>query len=141
MAVPDVQLNISYDLKGNYPEKYVGLGITIPIPLFNRNQGEIKKAKFSIDEANSLLKKQNLQLELEVANSFKTAVRNENMANEIDATFSENFNQLINGLIKNFFDNSASQFASFFTTETNLSEKELEELKKIIDVQLQKKKK
>jgi len=51
------------------------------------------------------------------------------------------FSKHVNGLIKNFFDNSASQFASFFTTETNLSEKELEELKKIIDVQLQKRKK
>ena len=54
---------------------------------------------------------------------------------------SDYFSKHVNGLIKNFFDNSASQFASFFTTETNLSEKELEELKKIIDVQLQKKKK
>ena len=45
-----------------------------------------------------------------------------------------------NGLIKNCFNNSSSQFASFFTTETNLSEKELKELKKIIDIQIQKKK-
>ncbi|MDY0089010.1 MAG: BlaI/MecI/CopY family transcriptional regulator [Flavobacteriaceae bacterium] len=54
---------------------------------------------------------------------------------------SDYFSKHVNGLIKNFFDNSASQFASFFTTETNLSENELEELKKIIDIQLQKKKK
>jgi BlaI family penicillinase repressor len=50
------------------------------------------------------------------------------------------FSKHVNGLIKNFFNNSASQFASFFTTETNLSEKELKELKKIIDIQIQKKK-
>ncbi|HTO35543.1 MAG TPA: BlaI/MecI/CopY family transcriptional regulator [Flavobacterium sp.] len=54
---------------------------------------------------------------------------------------SDYFSKHVNGLIKNFFDNSASQFASFFTTETNLSENELEELKKIIDIQLHKKKK
>ncbi len=46
----------------------------------------------------------------------------------------------VNGLIKNFFNNSAAQFASFFTTETNLSTGELEELKTIIEQQLQKKK-
>lgn len=51
------------------------------------------------------------------------------------------FSKHVNGLIKNFFNNSASQFASFFTTETDLSKKELEELQKIIDQQLQKKKK
>ncbi|AWG25058.1 BlaI/MecI/CopY family transcriptional regulator [Flavobacterium kingsejongi] len=50
------------------------------------------------------------------------------------------FSRHVNGLIKNFFNNSASQFASFFTTETNLTEAELKELQKIIDRQLQKKK-
>lgn len=46
----------------------------------------------------------------------------------------------VNGLIKNFFNNSAAQFASFFTTETDLSTEELEALKKIIDEEIQKKK-
>ncbi|MDI6033111.1 BlaI/MecI/CopY family transcriptional regulator [Flavobacterium sp. LB2P84] len=51
------------------------------------------------------------------------------------------FSKHVNGLISNFFNNSASQFASFFTTETNLSQSELEELKKIIDSEILKKKK
>ena len=51
------------------------------------------------------------------------------------------FSKQVNGLIKNFFNDSASQFASFFTNETNLSEKELEELKKIVDRAIQNKKK
>ncbi|WP_025742401.1 BlaI/MecI/CopY family transcriptional regulator [Aquimarina pacifica] len=51
------------------------------------------------------------------------------------------FSKHVNGLIKNFFNDSASQFASFFTSETNLSTSELEELKKIVDQQIQKQKK
>ena len=51
------------------------------------------------------------------------------------------FSKHINVLIKNFFNDSTSQFASFFTTSTNLTQNELEELKKIIDVELQRKKK
>ncbi|HEY8928935.1 MAG TPA: BlaI/MecI/CopY family transcriptional regulator [Mucilaginibacter sp.] len=50
------------------------------------------------------------------------------------------FSKHVNGLIKNFFGNSTMQFASFFTTQTDLSENELNELKKIIDDQLKKKK-
>ena len=49
------------------------------------------------------------------------------------------FSKHVNGLIKNFFNNSATQFASFFTQETNLSKEELEELKTIINEQLKKK--
>ena len=51
------------------------------------------------------------------------------------------FSKHVNGLISNFFNNSASQFASFFTTATNLSQTELEDLKKIIDSEILKKKK
>ena len=54
---------------------------------------------------------------------------------------SDYFSKYVNGLIKTFFNDSASQFASFFTTETKLTQKELEELKKIIDKEIQKKKK
>ncbi len=51
------------------------------------------------------------------------------------------FSTHVNGLIKNFFNNSVAQFASFFTTQTSLSEKELETLRGIIDTEIQKKKK
>lgn len=54
---------------------------------------------------------------------------------------SDYFSDHLKGLIKNFFNNSSAQFASFFTSETNLSEKELQELKKIVDQHLKKKKK
>lgn len=49
------------------------------------------------------------------------------------------FSKHVNGLIKNFFNDSASQFASFFTKETDLSKKELEDLKALIDRELKKK--
>ena len=49
------------------------------------------------------------------------------------------FSKHVNGLIKTFFNNSASQFASFFTTETDLSKSELEDLKELIDKQIKKK--
>ena len=49
------------------------------------------------------------------------------------------FSKHVNGLIKNFFNDSASQFASFFTKETNLTKEELEDLKTLIDHQLKNK--
>ena len=49
------------------------------------------------------------------------------------------FAKHVNGLIKNFFNDSASQFASFFTKETDLSKEELEQLKQLIDEQIKNK--
>ncbi|MDT0690511.1 BlaI/MecI/CopY family transcriptional regulator [Salegentibacter sp. F188] len=50
------------------------------------------------------------------------------------------FSKQVNGMIRNFFNDSASQFASFFTKETNLSQDELEDLRQLIDEQIKKKK-
>jgi len=52
---------------------------------------------------------------------------------------SDYFSRHINGLIKKYFDDSPSSFASFFTTETDLSEEELEELQEIVQQELKKK--
>ena len=51
------------------------------------------------------------------------------------------FSKQVNIIIKDYFNNSASQFASFFTNETNLNLSDLEELKKLIGqkIKLQKK--
>lgn len=53
---------------------------------------------------------------------------------------SEYFSKQVNGMIKNFFNNSAAQFASFFTKETDMNASELEELRRIIDREIEKKK-
>ena len=49
------------------------------------------------------------------------------------------FSKHVNGLIKSFFNDSATQFASFFTKETNLTKEELEDLKALIDSEIKKK--
>jgi BlaI family transcriptional regulator, penicillinase repressor len=50
----------------------------------------------------------------------------------------EYFSTHLKELIKDFFDDSSTQFASFFTSETDLSTEQLEALKKIIDEQIKK---
>ncbi|WP_297335102.1 BlaI/MecI/CopY family transcriptional regulator [Algoriphagus sp.] len=49
------------------------------------------------------------------------------------------FSTHLKGLIKNFFDDSPAQFASFFTKRTEMSAQELKALKALIDEQLKNK--
>ena len=49
------------------------------------------------------------------------------------------FSKHVNGMIRNYFGNSSLQFASFFTTKSNMTKAELEDLKKIIDQEIKKK--
>ena len=50
------------------------------------------------------------------------------------------FSDHINGLIKDFFNNSTAQFASFFANETEMSPEELKELRDIVDKKIASKK-
>ena len=49
------------------------------------------------------------------------------------------FSKQMKGMIQNFFNNSATQFASFFAKETDLSKEELESLRKLIDQEIKNK--
>lgn len=51
------------------------------------------------------------------------------------------FSQKMNGIIKTNFEDSMSMFASFFTSANNLTNAQLEELKKIVEKEIKKRKK
>jgi predicted transcriptional regulator len=48
----------------------------------------------------------------------------------------EYFSSHIRNLISDYFNNSATQFANFFTTETKLTDTELKELRDLLDEQI-----
>lgn len=101
-AIPDVELSVTYDMKGSYPDNYTGIGIKLPLPLFNRNQGEIKKARIALDAEKNQLQQQDAQLENEVYNSYTSALRTETLYQGFDKNFNTDFDKLITEVIKNF---------------------------------------
>lgn len=51
------------------------------------------------------------------------------------------FSSEMQGMMKKFFNNSVSQFASYFTANAKLNEKQLRELRDMIDMEIEKKQK
>jgi BlaI family transcriptional regulator, penicillinase repressor len=49
------------------------------------------------------------------------------------------FSDHLNVLIKDFFNNSTAQFASFFTNETDMNQEELKELRDLVDEKIKSK--
>lgn len=54
---------------------------------------------------------------------------------------SDYFSKHVNVLIKKFFNDSAPQFASFFTRETDLTKEQLEELQDIVEQEIKRRNK
>lgn len=51
------------------------------------------------------------------------------------------FSGQVNTIIKDFFSDSPLQFASFFTKKANLSTRELEEIKELVETEIKRRKK
>jgi cobalt-zinc-cadmium efflux system outer membrane protein len=49
---PDIGLSVNYDRYGGVWKDFVGFGVKVDLPVFNRNQGNIKIAKLKIEQSN-----------------------------------------------------------------------------------------
>ena len=48
LAFPEVSVKGTYDKAGNFIDDYWAIGLSVSLPIFNRNQGNIRAAKISV---------------------------------------------------------------------------------------------
>ena len=115
-AVPDFSLSINYDKYGGYGTNFLSGGIEFNLPVFNRNQGNIKQARVAIDQSTVQLQSQQDQVESDVATNYKGAVRLETLYNSFDPQFKDNFTHLIQEVFKNYEKRNISmlEFLDFY---------------------------
>ncbi|HVI44136.1 MAG TPA: TolC family protein, partial [Chitinophaga sp.] len=68
LAVPDVTVGFVLDKQGSFERNYNGLNVSMPLPFFNRNQGNIKAAKAVLEGSKLMLNAQEDELSHEVMN-------------------------------------------------------------------------
>src|SRR2546423_1526318 len=71
LAKPDLNVGIEYDKASNYIPNYWGLTISLPVPLLNRNKGNIKAAEFSVQQAGQMQLQASARAEQEVTAAYK----------------------------------------------------------------------
>jgi cobalt-zinc-cadmium efflux system outer membrane protein len=115
-AVPDVSLSLNYDKLGSYGQNFLSAGIGFSLPVFNRNQGNIKQAGFQVDQSKIQLQSQQEQVESDVATNYKMAMRLETLYNSFDPQFKQDFTHLIQEVFKNYEKRNISllEFLDFY---------------------------
>src|ERR1700712_3152195 len=56
LAVPDLTAGLEFDQRSSYAPNYYGLALSIPIPILNKNKGNIKAAQINIGQAETGIK-------------------------------------------------------------------------------------
>ncbi|WP_212003737.1 TolC family protein [Chitinophaga sp. HK235] len=102
LAIPDIQMGFSYDKQGNFERNYNGLNISMPLPIFNRNQGNIKMAKATLENSKLQLTGTQDQLEHDVMNSLQQALKTDKLMKEFDPGFEQEYTALMHEVEKNY---------------------------------------
>ncbi len=116
MAVPDLTAGAAYDQQGDAFRNQYNIKLGIPLPVWNRNQGNIKmaKAKEKQSAVNSELVQQNLFAETRTA--WYNMGRSINEYDKTTAIYNEDFTHVLKGVSDNFLKRNITllEFVDFF---------------------------
>ncbi|WP_448700619.1 TolC family protein [Mucilaginibacter sp. AW1-3] len=118
MAVPDVTIGASYDKNSSYAQNYYGLQIGLPLPFFNRNQGNIKSAKYSMMSQENTVKDNESKLKNDVVAAVNQYQLNQQLFSTQQLEFNEQYDTLFKNMLKSFKERQISliEFVDFFDT-------------------------
>ncbi|MES2516727.1 MAG: TolC family protein [Bacteroidota bacterium] len=102
LAKPDVTVGYSYDRAGSYVNNYHALTVSMALPFFNKNQGNIKIAENQIQANKQYLAQTTNQLENEVLQAYTKAQESEKLYRKIDPQYQASFEKLISGVLENY---------------------------------------
>lgn len=102
LAVPDLTLSLNYDEAGAFLFNWYGIGASIDLPFFNRNQGNIKNAKILINSTLATEKSTQATVEENVARSLQKAFDEQRLERTIDPKFFGNFERLMQQVLINY---------------------------------------
>lgn len=71
LAVPDLTGSISYSKTGSFNPNYFGINLGLPLPVFNKNQYNIKAAQLVINQQKTLQEAALVQVNTDVINAYR----------------------------------------------------------------------
>lgn len=115
-AIPDLTAGILYDQAGSYVNNYTAFTLGLRIPVFNRNQGQIKAARIGIEQGETLKHAIEEKIKKEVEAAWLTFQLLWNQYSEVGEEHEEQLNQLSDGLVNNYSKNNISllEFTDLF---------------------------
>lgn len=116
LAVPDLTLSAGYDRQGSYATNFNSVGVSMDLPFFNRNQGNIKSAKAMIENAAALQKSTEATVDENVTRSLQKAFSQDKLYRTIDPKFSGDFQRLMHEVLINYQKRNISilEFLDFY---------------------------
>jgi cobalt-zinc-cadmium efflux system outer membrane protein len=133
LAIPDVALTTSYDQRGGAFVNQVNIGLAIPLPLWNRNRGNIKAAEYFSRSSHLYYQQKAKEVEAEVLAAWQNMRLSVSEYQKIRNYYTQDFEEVFNGVNQNFQKRNISilEFVDFFESY-NESQSELERVRNFL---------
>lgn len=117
-AVPDVTIGVAYDKNSSYAPNVYGLQIGLPLPFFNRNQGNIKSARYAQMSQETLVRDNENRLKNDVVAAVNQYRLTQQLFSTQQTTFADQYDKLFGSMLKSFKERQISliEFVDFFDT-------------------------
>ena len=122
---PDITVGPNFDRNSNFAPNYVGLGISLPLPLFNKNQGNIASANYNVKQQQAVVFNATSELENNVFNAYQNLMLLVNQNNNQQKEFYQKYNSMFQNMLKSYQQKQISllTFVDFITDYTNLQQR------------------
>ncbi len=102
LATPDITTGLSYDQRGGAFQNQVNFTVGIPLPLWNRNKGNIKIAEAQLQQSNLNKDYKKLELQTKVETYWQLWQQQVNQYQNIDKSTTSNLEEVYRGMLLNF---------------------------------------
>jgi len=130
LAIPDLTFGPEFDQNSNYAPNYYGIGISLPLPVWDRNQGNIKSSKFQVKSEEAAMQLTDKKLQNDVLNAYQKLLMTAKFSSGSNNKFYTEYNELHNNIIKSYNDRQISliEFLTYFDDYSDIREKQLEQI-------------
>ena len=123
--IPDMTFGVNYDRNGNTMLDFVGFGVSFDLPVFNRNKGNITKAKLQIENAKVQKEQTVLTIENEIFLAYKSLQQAIDFVKNIEPDYENDLDLLLDNYTKNFTSKNISMLEYFDFMDAYLENKKI----------------
>ncbi len=130
LSVPDLTFGPEFDQSANYIPNYYGLSVSLPLPIWDRNKGNIKSARFQAKEQEVMLTQVDQKLQNDVMNSYQKLLLTIQLSSNSNMRFYKEYYQLQKNIMESYNKRQISmiEFLEYFKDYQDIREKQLEQI-------------
>jgi cobalt-zinc-cadmium efflux system outer membrane protein len=102
LSKPDISIGTEYDQRSSYAPNYVGLAISFPLNILNRNQGNIASAQFNIKQQQALYDGQLSKIENDISSAVAKIKFYQQVNNLQQLDFAQQYESVFQNMLKSY---------------------------------------